>query len=174
MRGPQHVPGCCSLGGHHCIPCTFQALARSQEKRNWKNLWSFYGFWAVYGEDCLWQWVPQTAPYRRCFGQDKDIPVIPGKGLSRPSHGGLILTASSPGCVSSAVSSWLVSQGAGGYLLLDPWVVASVGQGGLCLAPAELIAAEQPLSTLRDWVYGEKFQPAAGVLSHNCFLMGGS
>lgn len=53
------------------------------------------------------------------------------------------------------------------------WTPGSLS-GWALFTPAELIAAEQPLSTLREWVYGEKFQPAAGVLSPNCFLMGGS
>lgn len=73
---------------------------------------------------------------------------------------------------------WLLKpagvSGCWGVPVAGPLGRYSVGHGGLCLTPAEVIAAEQPLSTLRDWVYGEKFQPAAGVLSPNCFLMGGS
>lgn len=58
--------------------------------------------------------------------------------------------------------------------LLPACAEAAAGPGALPMAPAGLPTAEWPLSTPRDRVYREKFQPVAGAPSRNHFLMGGS
>lgn len=57
---------------------------------------------------------------------------------------------------------------------LPAWARAAVGPRALPIAQAGLAAPEQPLSTPRDGLYGERFQLAAGALGCNHFLMGAS
>lgn len=96
LRDPDTCLAAVVWGNTNASPACFRP-SLDPRKRGIGGIRGVFMASGLFTADCLWQWVPQTAPYRRCFGQDKDIPVIPGKGLSRPSHGGLILTASPPG-----------------------------------------------------------------------------
>lgn len=105
------------ISGPHLIP----------RKGGLEESVGFYGSWPVYSGAGRWQQVPQTAPHQRCFGLDKDIPVILGKGLSKAGHGGLILTASPSGWPSGGFPS---PQGAGGDPLACPQPAPSRRQHG--------------------------------------------